>query len=872
MKVIKPDKMPILHRVFERARKPELHVAAMLGFPLDAPRTLLDELAFWAAARDALGASGAVDEGFAKARGELLVAGCFHAPGGAPLPASYVRVKLGSVDKRLAIIGDRVFRNHAATAPEPMATMPIDWSRAFGGAGFGRNPYGKGAKPLASDPRAFPMPNVDHYGAILRTPADSPEPAGLLPMDVSFAQRRERAGTYDGRWYGEHSPGLAPDAAPTFFNVAPEDQWLGGFLDGDEDVLIENMHPERPRITGKLPGLAARCFVTLRAPEGERFVEIALRWDTAWLFPSSATGIVIAHGTLPIAEDDAADVLHLVAACEDPAAPRSAEHYRQALARRLDKDKGALAGLSDSDLMPPRASGVVPNIDETDIGRWVRGEDLHGQNLRRGAERRHAELRTMVEGEGLDPRDYGFAEPPPAPAAPPLDDLDALAAYMETEAARADVLLADAKAQEGKARDKLRQMSAELGQDYDAMIARGAGKGPGPPTFSAAAQLARLREARVANVETQRADLERQEHALREMYRRFGHLQPAASAMDSDSSARVRVLVQLARESGESLAQRDFTGANLAGMDLRGVDLVGAFLESADLSGCDLTGAHLEGAVLAKANLRGADLTGAGLTGANLGGAALEGAVFEHAVLSEAVLSGADLSGARFAGATLTGTDWLEARLGAVDFSGAALVQCNFVKADLRRARFIGADLSDATLVECLLYGADFSGATLVKTTFVTCTGEGVSFCTARLRQAVMVHRSSFPRADFRDADMEQANLRGTTLDGARFDRANLAGADLSECGTAGASFERATLRGALLIRADLGDVSLRGANLMDALASKARLDGADFTGASLFGADLSRAIGDTRTTFTGAELGRVRFHPKADVPQGADS
>lgn len=874
MKVIKPMKLPILTRVLERARRPELHVAAMLGFPLDAPRALLDELAFWAAASAALGPSGAVDEGFAKARGELLVAGSFFAPGGAPIAASHVRVKLGTVDKRLAVLGDRVFRDHAPTPPAPMTTMPIAWTRAFGGPRFDRNPYGKGAEPLATDARAIPLPNVDHYGAILRTPADRPEPAGFLPMDVTFAQRRGRAGTYDTQWFEEHFPGLPPDAAPTFFNVAPEDQWIDGFFRGDEELLVENMHPDRPRITGRLPGLAVRCFVTQRtasATERERFLEIPLRWDTVWLFPSAAVGVVIAHGTQAVAEDDAADVLHLVCACEDPASPRPIEHYRHVLARRLDKDKGALAGLSDSDLMPLRASGVVPNIGELDIGRWVRSENFQAQNMRRGAERRRAELRAKVEGQGLDPKDYGLVEPLPEPEAPPLDDLDALALYVEERSAQAEAALADAKDKEAKAREKARQTCAELGEDYDAMMERASKKGSGPPTFSAAAHLAMLREAGMADVGPQQADLERQEQGLREMYRHSGHLQPTAAAMDPDTSARVRVLVGLAIETGESLAGRDFTGASLAGMNLRGVDLTGAFLEAADLAGCDLTGAHLEGAVLAKANLRGADLTAARLHGANLGGAVLCEAVIERADLTDAVLGGADLVGARCAGATLTGADWIEAKLGAVDLSGAVLGQCTLIKADLRGARLVGADLSDANLVECVLDGADFSGATLVKSTFVRCTAAGASLRGANLRQAILVHGSSFAGADFRDAAMARANLRGTALVGARFDRADLSGADLSDCDAPFATFERAVLEGALMIRTGLGEASLRGAKLVDALASKARLAGADFTGANLYRADLSRAVGDARTTFAEAEVGHVRFLPRADVAQGGN-
>jgi uncharacterized protein YjbI with pentapeptide repeats len=871
MKIIKPLKLPILTRVLERARKPELHVAAMLGFPIDAPRALLDELAFWAAVSASLGASGVVDEGFAKARGELLVAGSFFAPGGVPLSASHVRVKLGRVDKRLAVLGDRVWRDHAPTEPEPMTAMPIDWTHAFGGARFDRNPYGKGAEPLEADRRAVPLPNVDHHGAILRSPADRPEPAGFLPMDVTFAQRRARAGTYDIRWLEEHFPGLAPDAAPTFFNVAPEDQWIDGFFQGDEDFLVENMHPDRPRIEGRLPGLVARCFVTQRGAEGERFVEIPLRWDTVWLFPAAGIGVVIAHGTRPVAEDDGGDVLHLVCACEDPASPRPIGHYQQALARRLDKDKGALAGLSDSDLMPPRASGVAPNVGEMDIGRWVRSENLQAQNMRRGAERRRTEVRTMLEGQGLDPKDYGLAEPLPEPEAPPLDDLDALAAYVEEQSARAEAQIADAKEKEAQAREQARQTCAELGADFDAMMEQASKEGRGPPKLSAAAHVEKLREVGVTDVETLRADLERQEQGLSEMYQRFGHLQPAAAAMDPETAARVRVLVQLAIDTKESLATRDFTGVSLAGMDLRGIDFAGALLESADLAGCDLTGAGLEGSVLARANLRGANLTGARLRGANLGGAGLCDAVLDRADLTDAVLSRAELAGARFTGATLTGADWLETSLAAVDLSGAVLGQCNLIKADLRGARLAGADLSDANLVECALDGADFSGAKLEKTTFVGCKGEGASFRGARLRQAILVHGSFFAHADFRDADMEKANLRGTALGGARFDRANLAGADLSECDATGASFERAVLEGALMIRTRLGDVSLRGANLIDALASKARVAGADFTGANLYRADLSRIVGDARTAFAEAELGHVRFLPKADVHPGGD-
>jgi hypothetical protein len=288
MKIVKPAKIPVLTRIIEYDRRPIFHVTGIVAFPLHAPRAIYDELTFWKITGGALGEKGVFDEGFCRPRGELLVCGDFFAPQGKPLPASYVRARLGAVDKRLAVLGDRIWQSGVPTPPAPMKTMPIDWAHAFGGAKFDQNPYGKGASPIEMEGRSVhPLPNIERYGALLRSPAERPAPAGFLPMDVTFAQRRKRAGTYNQRWFETHFPGMPPDAEPTFFNVAPEDQWINGVFTGAESFLVENMHPEKPRIEGRLPGLALRSFATCRTPQGERFVEIPLRCDLVWLFPSA---------------------------------------------------------------------------------------------------------------------------------------------------------------------------------------------------------------------------------------------------------------------------------------------------------------------------------------------------------------------------------------------------------------------------------------------------------------------------------------------------------------------------------------------------------------------------------------------------------
>ena len=241
--------------------------------------------------------------------------------------------------------------------------MPIDWAHAFGGPSFDKNPLGMGIELVERNgEKVRPLPNIEPYGALMRSPSEQPDPASLMGMDMSFAQRRNRAGTFGSDYVEKYAPGLPPDHEPTIYNAAAPDQWSDSVWRGDESFVVENMNATTQKLEGSLPGLRTRIFVTHRGRDGQRFVEIPLACDTVWLFPSVGLGAVVFHGSMPITQDDAADIVHLIACCEEPTSPRPIEHYQQALERRLDKDKAALAELSDRDLMPELSSGVAPNI------------------------------------------------------------------------------------------------------------------------------------------------------------------------------------------------------------------------------------------------------------------------------------------------------------------------------------------------------------------------------------------------------------------------------------------------------------------------------------------------------------------------------
>ncbi len=888
MKVIKPQGLGALSRVFENGDDTWLALTALVFFATDDAR-LLSEAALWTFAPGELGRDAALDAAMPKSRGEVLV--CAKAyPRTPPQAACTVRVRLGSVDKRLLVVGDRAWRGDTMTAPEPFAEMPLTWERAFGGAGFAPNPLGRGVAPVrAGDASHHALPNVEHPQQRIASPADRPAPAGFGPLDFSWPQRFSKAGTYDARWLRERYPGFAEDIDWTLFNAAPDDQWIDGFFTGDEPFTVENLHPTKPVLEGRLPGVRARAFATLRLTDAEgvrrtELREVPMRADTVWLFPHAERSVLLFRGVVKIADDDADDVLHLVMACErleDP--PRPFAHYETVLAQRLDRERAHLYVLRDDDLMPPPREGAAPADprDRSDMETLLAREGLMQKNLRRKAERELEAARAKVIAAGLDPAAAGLPEA--LPPEPPTPDPARAATLVQTAMEEADRARKEADAKRADAMRRFDAVCAEHGLDPDALRRRNDESG-GPPRFSADGQLARM-GALVARAEAsgvsvpvvaaQLADprfaarLRGAEDKLRELYVRIAHHQATAPRLDEATSRACRERLVAAVAARASVARMDVTGASLGPLSLAGADLRGVWMERADLTGADLTGADLTDAVLTRANLTGARLTGAKLTGANLGHADLTDATLARATLTGATLWGANLTRAKLDGATLEGADLMQATFHETDLSGAAMRRAIFLKTDLRGARFVGSDLTQAMFIEANLDGADLSGATLAGAVLLQSTGRRAVFRGARATNLRCVHESDFEGAIFHGATLDVANFRGTKLAGAEFSEASLKGADLSECDLRGARFYRAVAVDARFVRSDLTDAVMLSANLANTLLQKARMKGADLRGANLFGADMARFVGDARTDLTDANLTRVRFiAPRKRTPE----
>ncbi|MFO0617687.1 MAG: DUF2169 domain-containing protein [Polyangiaceae bacterium] len=878
MKAIKPLRLSFLHRTFDHDRKHHFVATVLVGFDLQDPKKLIPEVDLWKMIGTTLGKFTVFDHCMWKPNSEVLVSGDAFPPGGVPATECSVglrvmRDKTKLVDRTLRVVGDRTWGAIGPSEPTPFDRMPVDWEHAFGGEKSDWNLAGKGLAPLElpGGEKIHPLANIEDPARPVTSKLDRPKPACFGPVDITLPVHFKKMGTYDKRWKDEFFLGLAEDIDWSVFNVAHEDQRLAGWLSGTETFRVANMNRDVSVIEGSLPQIVARCLLKERGKEG--LEELPLRLETLHLFPTSMRGVLIFRGFRTIGTQDATDIEIGVAALEMKGAePRSIAHYERVMEQRLDRVKGYLHLLRDSDLLPPELGLAVTSTETDRITEVVKSENLGMRNARARMQWELDKAKAKLREMGIDARHFEHVELPAEEELP--GSVEDMPAFAERTEKRMQEAKEAAYKEKEEAEARLREACRAHGLDFDALVEQAKSRaGIGPPKFTAEGEVKRLRDLYVQSlasgvplqhVEDQLDDPELRkkllvaEQQLHDAYVRAGHFQsPVAPLVESESERARAELLALVR-AGEPVSRRDFSGADLAKIDLTGADLSGIYLEGANLEGARLVGANLSRAVLSHARLEGAVVDGADLSGANLGRVKATKCSFKNVSLEEAVLYEADLRGASLDGADLKGAQILEVKLDGADLRRTKAERLFFVKTSFKGVDFAGCALVECAFVEADLTGASFVKASVKKTAFIATKGDDVKFDDAELDNLRVVHECSFNRATFVRSKMQMSNFRATPLVGASFESADVSRSVFTDCDMTGANLYRAVAVEAHFTNANLTNARLTSANLLQSILRGTILRGADGRGANLFGADMSGAIGDDRTSFSGALVKRV--------------
>ncbi|EYF08874.1 DUF2169 family type VI secretion system accessory protein [Chondromyces apiculatus] len=720
-----------------------------------------------------------------KLNAEVLLLGTCHAPGQRQVVECPVRFAVGSWSKILRVVGPRVWSDNLSGAvmsePLPFTRMPLDHAHAYGGPTFAWNPSGKG-----HDGRE--LPNVEHPAQPIRSRNDRPEPAGFGPLNPLWPQRASKMGKEYGKSYQEkRAPFYAEDFDWTYFSAAPLDQQLKGYLRGDEELSVHNVHPHAPVIVARLPGLRVRAFVN---DVVGAFREVALSLDTLTVDADKGVVYLTWRGLDKVREDDLTDVKTVLIASEPLADhPLPEAHYRQIL-DAFEKDPTGLLASMPPDFIAAAAgagqAGQAPPPGVDPLTATI--EQKFGKTLT-------AEQSPLGQAADVLKRPE---------VASRLDMKAALAKAANDDANRAPAFLSLKPGSLGNLglRDTMRGVMAKVAELKKAAAASN-------------------RE--VKNI----AELEALPHDPRLKQLDPSYTPPGPISTDEPGPYR-------------NLSEQDLSGRDLSGLDLRGATMEGTNLTGAKLRGTKLTGAILRNAVLYKADLTDAYLTDADLTLANCGAVHAIGASFRGATLEQAFFQGANLTFATltevkgeyvaFGGADLTEvkahrarldhSDFSEASLQQADFSSASLALClftacraarvnlsgallngaNFAGADLRGGRFNQARGDRSFWTKALLDGADFGHAVLLAAHFTECSAVSARFYGANLREC-RFYRATLERAEIVRANLFSADLCKAKLDGARFTGSSLYDAKFLQASGAGCDFTDANLKRSTLER-----------------------------------------------------------------------
>lgn len=227
-----------------------------------------------------------------KPRTDIHVHAAAHAPSGLPARSWLVRVQVGALEKTLRVTGPRAWEKDDTgkwqlSEPEPCMQVPLRYELAFGGvfieewtASFrcSHNPVGRGYLPEGREPDAspWPAPQIESPDDPIGELGKPHRPEGLGPLGVAWEPRISRAGTRDEAWRIERCPRLPLDFDFGYYNSAHPDLIYPGLLRGDEEVLLEGLHPD-----GDLRfGLPAQQVLLLLHLGPGAMLPLAARLDT----------------------------------------------------------------------------------------------------------------------------------------------------------------------------------------------------------------------------------------------------------------------------------------------------------------------------------------------------------------------------------------------------------------------------------------------------------------------------------------------------------------------------------------------------------------------------------------------------------------
>ena len=766
---------PLLGRIGYPNHSMTLIVKGTFQFQTDKPMTLADEQIFpdgdvpYADAEDpAASIRYENDFSFAKPNADVLLVGHCHAPGGEPVEKLTAGFRVGELSKSVDVHGIREWKQNRwrmeQSSPEPFSSLELRYEHAFGGPEYDANLVGVGhlKNKLFRSDDPIPMPQIVPVGVRTRNPEDTCDVAGFGPQPKYSGRRLQELGTYDKAWETGRWPWFPTDFSWDHYNAAPEDQRIDGFLRGDEEVELKNLHPDHSTYNTALPGLRVRCFVN---PFGSSFFEVSMSADTLWLDVDAEQAVLVWRGHFDVESEECRDIRHVYIMSESlDEEPLSVSECHSRLLNQLAQREAQFQPPAES---PPASESETVSDEQDDT------EQAEAKAFEEELARIQKQVRDAQVARGIDPAVFDK--------------------QVQAEVSRIESLMqANANLPPAVAEYKfLKELWDIQKRVSDAKVAAGQQPDPLPPEPQPPPE---EEETKVAESKKWTRD------KVEKHYFAGGSF------------------------AGADLSGLDLAGLKLSGAEFQSAILSKTRLAECDLSGCNLTMANVSGSDLsqvqfANAILNQADFSGAILHEAVLTNAAAVGTIFSEAWLTGVMMTEINASHANLSSADLTGSDLSKSTFDSANLTEAKLNRCNFSHASMQETKLGSAVAREACFDHAQMDRVRAAESNLTSASLRQVIAPNSIWEGATLRSADLSY-SQLPKANFISAVLNDANLSATDLTLARLSKAVVKRAKFIESKLFEADLDRADLRGS-----DISGSCLFGAQLNEVQWSECKRD-----------------------------------------------
>jgi uncharacterized protein YjbI with pentapeptide repeats len=710
---------------------------------------------------------------------DILLQACAYSPDAKPTGSCQVGVKVGDVSKHLTVWGERVWLNtsggeHEPSDPSPFTRMPIHYGNSYGGPGFDFNRDGKGHHENEPDAKQdiadHPVPNILEPNTLLSSMNQPIKPVGFGPHRYNAAVRMSMIGTYDDEWLQHRWPWVPDDFQWNFFNSAPYDQQVEGYLKGDESLKILNLHREYAQLNTRLPGERVRLFLEQAdANSGRDFREVSMNLDTLWIDLEQDKVTLVWRGIAAVDSPKLKEVDHVYLTREPLAAPQQAvqQHASDMHEILTYSDKEDM----DLDALEAKKTAAANARFTTSIAKME--QEFVNMNLE------FDELRASSEKDedtSLTPQQHRIVNSEQF-----LDDQN--------------TTLANDTSHSHKPIQELPERSA-LQFDTETAIA-----------------------AENATVVKAMAEMD---HLVEEIS------EPDKQIWTAESLQAYLAVNRSLHDT--NLDNLELVSVNFNGLDLSSCSLKNCVIKDTDLSNAILADTDFSNTRFERVNLNGAMLNDAQFEGSqfhtvNLQGATLDDTEFSNCTMEKTSLANCEGVYTTFSDTTMLNTDFSNCQLTRCGFTNVNLSHATFFNATLDQCSFSTSSLVEARFEKAIVTNSQFSASThfdKVRITLTDCTNTQWEDCTC---DGITISDSVFDHGRLEGCSLRQATLQANSLIDCDFNSSQIEDSILTNNNFLRASFDHATLQ-----RVDFGTSNLYQSSFLFASMSEVDFRNANTT------------------------------------------